>query len=70
MGPHHLDLAVIASKPHQRDVIGLGEAPHAIAEPAPICSNTAGDAIGMPRCWGRKYTTPPGVCSFCTNPDK
>src|SRR6266496_5736112 len=36
----------------------------------PICSNTAGDAIGMPRCWCRKYTTPPGVCRRCTNPDR
>ncbi len=35
-----------------------------------ICSNTAGEAIGIPRCSRRKYTTPPGVCSFCTNPDR
>jgi hypothetical protein len=34
MGPHHLDLAVIASEPHHRDVVGLGKAPHVIAEPS------------------------------------
>src|SRR6266545_2038554 len=36
----------------------------------PICSNTAGEAIGMPRCWCRKNTTPPGVCNFWTNADR
>src|SRR6266513_909289 len=36
----------------------------------PICSNSAGDEIGMPRTWCRKKTTPPDVCSPCTKPDR
>jgi hypothetical protein len=32
----------------------------------PICSNTAGEAIGMPRCSCRNVTTCPPACSFGT----
>lgn len=67
--PHHLDLALTASKPHPRDVVGLGESPHTLPERAPICSNTGVTRSACPDAHAGN-TPPRQGLQLCTKPDK
>ncbi len=63
---HHLDLPVVLTEPHHRNVLGVGQ----LADPTPERGadplQIAGEGIGNPRCRVMNSATCPPTCSFGT----